>query len=162
MPRVEIGPQGDFVFRNLPPIYVEALLSLPQLLDETDADVRERLFPSSYLEDADKEAEWRRLCRPELEALFASRRELIQKDLDRLVMEPVHAGFRFEIPQQHRTAWMAGLNAARLVLGVRHDVEAGDMEQELDLEQPTARDLALLKIHLLGHLQGLIIDAEEQ
>lgn len=160
-PRVEIGPDGEFVFRNLPPIYVEALLCLPQILEETDTSVEDRLFPASYPNDREKEAEWDRFGRPELKALFASRCEIIQDDLDHLVMEPVYQGFRLSIPEQHRMAWMAGLNAARLMLGVNHGIDAEDMEAEIDTDEPTDKELALLKIHLLGHLQGLIVEAVE-
>jgi hypothetical protein len=160
-PQVEIGPDGECILRHLPPIYVEALLCLPQILEDDDEAVHERLFPVSYPEDADKEAEWERLGRPELKALFASRTEIIRDDLQNLALEPVFQGFRLDIPSNHRAAWMAGLNAARLALGVLHEVGAEDMEEELDLEDPTDRQLGLLKIHLLGYLQGLIVDAEE-
>jgi hypothetical protein len=149
------------VLGALPLIYVEALLCLPEILEEDDEDTDARLFPESYPGDGEKEAEWSRLTRPELRALFASRTEIIVQDLRRLRVEKGAESFSLVIPAAHITAWMAGLNAARLMLGVHHGIEDSDMELDPDFLDPQDKDIALLKIHLLGHIEGLIVDAED-
>ena len=169
---LEIGPDDESVLRNLPPIYVDVLLRLPEILRDDQADVRERLFPMAYPGDADKEAEWSRYARPDLEVLFEDRIATMQKDLQhRLTFElateegvgPVPFGFCLTIPAAHRTAWIAGLNAARLALAVRHGVEAEDMDpwqesgESSEAGEPTDKDLAILQIELLGHLQGMLL-----
>ena len=157
-----MGPDGEVVLRNLPPIYVETLLSLPQILRDDSPDIRERLFPLSYPEHDDFEAEWDRFGRPDLESLFRSRTEIIEQDLEEFIVEPVWQGFRLEIPSAHKSAWVTGLNAARLMLGVKHGIAAEDMEKDLDFQEPDEKDLALLRVHLLGHVQGLILDLDQE
>ncbi|MAE76012.1 MAG: hypothetical protein CMJ85_03965 [Planctomycetes bacterium] len=160
-PTVEVEEDGTFVLRNLPPVSVEALLSVPSVLSEEGVDITERLFPTSYPSDPDKEAEWERLARPDLKALFASQSEIIRDDLHNLTAEPDWAGFRLPLPARHRAAWMAGLNAARLTLGAKHSITEADMESEPDLNEPEEKDIALLQIHVLGYVLGLIVEADD-
>lgn len=159
-PRLEIGVDGAFVFRGLADVHAFALRELPDLLADDSPDVREQLFPNSYQDDAEREAEWERYSRPELIALFDSRSNIVQQDLDSLAPEPVWRGYRLEIPAAHRSAWMAALNAARLVLAIRGDVDADDMESEIDFEDLDEKSLVLFRIHLLGQILGLLIEGE--
>lgn len=160
-PQLEIGEDGEFVFRNLGLPHVYALRELPAVLADDSEDVRERLFPNSYPDDPQKEAEWDRYSRPDLISLFESRAEIVRVDLESLTPEPVWRGYRLEIPAAHRNAWMAALNAARLILAVRGEIDEDDMERALDFEELDEKELLLLRIHLLGHLLGLLVEGEE-
>ena len=160
-PQLEIGESGEFIFRNLALPHVYALRELPSVLADDSEDVRERLFPNSYPDDSEKAAEWDRYSRPDLISLFESRTEIVRSDLESLTPEPVWRGYRLEIPAAHRNAWMAALNAARLVLAIRGDVDEDDMERALDFEELDEKELLLLRIHLLGHLLGLLVEGED-
>ncbi|MFQ5503760.1 MAG: DUF2017 family protein [Planctomycetota bacterium] len=161
-PALEIGPDGELDFRRLPPIYAEILLQLPEILNDTEDEVRKRLFPASYPADPDKEAEWDRLSRPELFALFSSQLEIVSQDLEGLACEPGDRGYRLRLPGSHQNAWIAALNAARHLLASQFSIGEADMDREPDLDAPTDKDIALLKVHLLGYIQGMIVDGAGQ
>lgn len=158
-PQLEIGASGEFVFRNLALPHVYALREMPDVLADESEDVRERLFPNSY-EDPEKEKEWDRLSRPDLISLFETRSAIVEQDLESLTPEPVWRGYRLTIPAANRSAWMAALNAARLILAVRANVDEEDMERQLDFDELDEKELVLLRIHLLGHLLGLLVEGE--
>ncbi|MCA8969461.1 MAG: DUF2017 family protein [Planctomycetes bacterium] len=158
-PRIEIQADGTLVLRCLSASHVFALREVPEILRDDDPDVRARLFPNSYENDPEREAEWDRYSRPDLIALFDSRREIVERDLESILSEPVWRGYRLTIPGTHKSAWMAALNAARIALAVRAGIDARDMEAELDFENPSAKHLALFRIHVLGHLLGLIVES---
>jgi hypothetical protein len=163
-PRVERRPDGGLAIEGLTPPFVFILFELPGLLGPDQPDeVKQRLFPDPSSDDQIRK-DWARLVHPELYALLASAREIVQKDLGKLV--PDGALCRLEIPAPHIQAWISGLNAARLALGTLHGIEdeddlnpfgaaadeAGEEVVELD-----ERHLAIVKIHLLGELQALLV-----
>lgn len=156
---LEIDPDGGLTFRHLPGAYLGLLLAVPEILDQDSEDIRERLFPESYPFDAEKEEEWRRLSRPELFALFASHREIVRTDLERATPEEETGGFRLAIAASHKVAWLAALNAARHVLAHENDVGEEEMKAEIDFDDPSDQEVAILEIDMLASIQGLIVEA---
>ena len=153
---LEIDSQGNFCFRALSSVCAESLLQIPQLLRSQDPRVRSRLLPETF-SDPEEEEQWRRFGADHLEHLFASRIELIEKDLRSLRDDGDHS-FRLPIRALHRAAWLSGLNAARLTLFILFGLEAADMEKEPGLIGDHEKDLALLRIHLLAYMQELILE----
>ena len=121
-------------------------------------DSRERLLPSPLAPDemADEHSlgqleDWDDLVRPELSALFAEARALVELDLSRSVEIPggeededlrdrlEASGFLFDLPPMrrvvvpidHTEAWYSTLNQARLL-----------MNEEYALADPDERELA--------------------
>ena len=129
---------------------------------------RERLFPGpTASDDADAEAEedWREYVHPELEQLFASHLEIIERDLDGFPEESrvpnVKEGSEetfdgdehvLRIPITHLDAWIHGLNQARLAIAARHDFTEKDMDGEIPIDGD-GRALALFQVHFYGILQ---------
>ncbi|MHC4818592.1 MAG: DUF2017 family protein [Planctomycetota bacterium] len=163
-PRVARQGDGSIAVENLAPPFVFILLEMPGLLGPDQPDeVKQRLFPDPS-EDDEIRKDWARLVQPELYALLASAKEIVLKDLGKLV--PSGGVCRLEIPEPHINAWIGALNAARLALGAIHGVEDeddlhpfGDPDDEEDDEvvELDERRLAIVKIHLLGELQALLV-----
>jgi hypothetical protein len=153
---------GGLRFSNLAPWFVSVLLELPQLLEKDQDDpVRERLYPTPTEDDEENEA-WKRLVHPDLFALVASARSVVVKDLGGLVpsddTEPLGT-WTVVIAPEHVNAWISALNAARLAIGARNDIEEEDMNDESpDLDAWDSKRVAVAKIHLLGWLQQMIIE----
>lgn len=142
-------PDGSFRFEGLGPFLVHVLLELPTLLDPDQPDaVRRRLFPHPA-GDEDSREEWRRYVHPELFALIASAREIVSEDL---------AHWSLRLPRENLQAWISALNTARLTLGAAHDLGEEDMEEEPEGPWDEHR-LAVAKVHALGYLQHLLIEA---
>ncbi len=91
---------------------------LKDLLGQSDEPSLKRLFPPAYLDDADGEAEYRRLMG---EDLLQGR----QAALD-IMAATVDAT---ELDEQQITAWLSSLNDLRLVLGTQLDVQEDDEPQ---------------------------------
>lgn len=166
-PRLLIQSGGDLLFSRLGYPFVDALQQLPAILKfaAKDGRARSRLLPEAYGagEDcAEKNAEWRRNCTPDLEHLFVSAGEILAGDLAKIHRDPlVPTTWKLLIPRQHHTAWMTSLNAARLALAEIHRITETDME---DSENPTLdpaseRHAALITIQLLGYLEELLVEA---
>ncbi|MHC4162744.1 MAG: DUF2017 family protein [Planctomycetota bacterium] len=165
-PRLERQPDGGIAIEDLTPPFVFILLELPGLLGPDQPDeVKRRLFPDPAEEDEIRK-DWARLVHPELYALLASAREIVRKDLGKLL--PSGGTCRLEIPAPHVNAWISALNAARLALGAIQGIEDEDdlhpfddpEEDDDDREEVVeldARRLAVAKIHLLGELQALLV-----
>jgi Domain of unknown function (DUF2017) len=90
-----------------------------------------RLFPPAY-EDAEEEAEYRRLMRDEL---MAGRHDALR------VLEETADRERIDEDELH--AWLGALNDLRLVLGTRLDVSEELYEAEPDPRDARAPELAL-------------------
>jgi Domain of unknown function (DUF2017) len=119
---------------------------LRSLLDEAPDDPSlERLFPPAY-DDADSEAEYRRLVRDEL--LDGRRRalETLEETLDRDRLSPDQA-----------QAWLTALNDLRLVLGTRLDVREDELLERVDPADPRAPALSLYAY--LSWLQEQLVEA---
>ena len=195
-PSVTIKDDGGLLLSYLAPWFMSVLLEVPDLLDADQPDaVKRRLYPEPS-EDPEQSKEWKKYVHPELFALLASAREVIQRDLGTLspMRESMPLGsWEVTIQEEHVSAWISALNAARLTLAATHGIEEEDMEAgalqfeiepEPDEDDPDADDpegldpeeldpeeldsegvldekrLAILKIFLLGDLQGMIIEAK--
>jgi hypothetical protein len=163
-PRVVRGADGSAAIEGLFPLYVAALIEVPELLEKPDGEVRRRLFPDPS-DDAKQKEEWDRLVRPDLFALLASAREILLRDLKGLEPEEPLEGvprWRVTVPAQHVNAWISALNAARLALGAQHGVESEedlhpDLEPKDGKIEIDERTLAVIKISALADIQGLLI-----
>jgi Domain of unknown function (DUF2017) len=149
--RIERTRDGAFRLR-LPPDERDLLRTLPaqlrSLLDEAPEDPSlERLFPPAY-DDAESEAEYRRLMRDEL--LDGRRRalEVIEETVENDRLSPEQA-----------QAWLTALNDLRLVLGTRLDVQEDDLLERLDPADPRAPALGLYAY--LSWLQEQLVEALE-
>ena len=162
-PRLERQPDGGIAIEDLTPPLVFILLEVPSLLGPDQPDeVKLRLFPDPS-DDDEVRKDWARLVQPELYALLASAREIVVTDLGK--MASAGGVCRLEIPAPHLNAWISALNAARLALGAVHGIEDEDDlhlfddqdeedEEVVDLDE---RSLAVVKIHLLGELQAMLV-----
>lgn len=135
---------------------VDTLRAVPMLLESRDERVQKRLLPETY-DDAEDEAQWRRHGAPELERLFASRAQLVQKDLDAMRKLATADVWVLSIPDVHVPAWLASLNAARLALYALNDLEAHHMDREGFASATPRQQAALLRIHLLAELQCVLL-----
>jgi Domain of unknown function (DUF2017) len=151
--RRRIQAIGDGSVRlRLPREERDLLRTLPDqlrsLLDDAPDDPSlERLFPPAY-DDADSEAEYRRLVRDEL--LDGRRRALatLEETLD-----------RDRLSAEQAQAWLTALNDLRLVLGTRLDVREDELLERVD---PTdARAPALGLYAYLSWLQEQLVEALE-
>ena len=151
-------PDGTAVFVGLPLWLVAVLRELPSHLAPEQPDVvRGRLFPRPS-DDEEHNVEWQRVVVPELFALIASAREIVERDLEAIpypdASQETHT---LEIPAAHVDAWISALNTTRLTLGAVHAVGQEDLESE---EPPPfdERGIAIEKIQLFGLFQHLLID----
>jgi len=114
-----------------------------QLEVEADDPSLRRLFPPAY-EDAEAQAEYRRLTGDDLLADRRDALRLLEEERDRLDEAQLYA-------------WLRGLNDLRLVLGTRLDVTEDTFEGRLDVSRPGARDLAVYAY--LSWLQEQAVEA---
>lgn len=154
--RVEEG----YVFGDLTPKAVETLKGVPMLLESTDPRVRDRLLPETC-DDEEDEKQWREHAVPELERLFASRAQLVQRDLDGLRKMPDTVNMVLLVPDEHVNAWLAALNAARLALFVLNDMTGAHLEEEGFLAATSKQQEAVLRINLLAEMQAVMLGEYE-
>jgi len=145
-----------WVFGDLTPQHVETLSGIPMLLESDDPRVRARLLPETC-DDERREAEWRAHAVPELERLFASRGQLVARDLAALRPMPQGDTKLLLIPDGHANAWLAALNAARLALFVLNDLTAEAMEAEFWPKATPRQQKALRTIHLFAEIQSVLL-----
>ena len=155
--RARIDPEGNLQFLELDPICAETLKQLPELLRVEDAEVRDRLLPDTY-DDYESAEQWRRYAQPELEHLFASRAELVAKDLEMLGSDD-EDGFSLIIPSEHRAAWLSALNAARITMFITSGLEAKELEADPGTLGDYERDLMVARIDALAFVQQLMLEA---
>jgi hypothetical protein len=116
---------------------------LREVVGRNDADqLTQRLFPTAYTDDDEREAEYQRLMRDEL---VASRLEAIE------VVDGV-LGRSDTLDEGQLTAFMQSLNAIRLVLGTMLDVGEDDDDAEDDAED----DDDSPEHHLYAYLSWLL------
>ena len=156
--RVSRSPDGALRVEGVPDALARVIREMPGLLgaDQPEA-VRKRLFPDAS-DDEETAADWRRTQHPELFALLADARTIVESDLRSLTRGSPKRTWRLAIPAAHAAAWISALNAARLALGALHEVTAADMDPD---REPTAdeRGLAILRIDLYAWLQVALIEA---
>lgn len=147
--RIERTGKGDIRLR-LPRDERALLRSLPAqlrrlLVEAPDDPSLERLFPPAY-DDAENEAEYRRLMGEEL--LEGRRRALrvIEETLD-----------QDRLTKEQAEAWLTALNDLRLVLGTRLDVTEEMLLERLRPDDPNAFEVSLYVY--LSWLQEQLVDA---
>ena len=173
-PRLERQPDGGLAFENLTAPYVMVLVEVPEFLGPDPPDpVRQRLYPDPG-DNEQVRADWEKYIRPELYALIASAREIVMKDLSGLgpsKQATAPGVWRLEIPAKHINAWISALNGARLALGALHGIEEdSDLhperkepieneseDSESDSEPFDECDIAIVKIHMLGDPQAMLV-----
>lgn len=127
------------------------LRSLPdqlrELLDSGDAEALDRLFPPAYSADVDaeREAEYRRLMRDDLEHRHREALDVLEATVDD---DRIDAG---QLQQ-----WMAAINQFRLVLGTSLGVTEELDVADLGRDDPRAQSFAVY-----GWLSWLLEQAVE-
>jgi hypothetical protein len=160
LPCVETRKGGPgLLLRRIPPVMALALRELPSLLADDAPGIRNRLSGNPYPEDGDAARQWREYAVPELEHLFRTSRDLVGRDLAGLEPEPrLRNRFRMEIPAEHLTAWLSALAAVRVALGEAHGLTEEELETLLPPVLTCEKDRAILLVHLLGWVQGLLVE----
>jgi hypothetical protein len=115
-----------------------------QLVASTDDPAVRRLFPPAYANDPERDAGYQVLTRDELLEHRLAALDVVERTLD-----------GSELDQSDMTAWMGTLNALRLVLGTRLDVD--EELPELDPADPQAPAYAVYEY--LGWLLSQVVDA---
>jgi hypothetical protein len=123
----------------------ELLAELEALLGDPDDPAVRRLFPPAHA-DRESEEQYRSLVRDQLVAGRSSALAAVRDTLGRETLSPDEAD-----------AWLRALNDLRLVLGTRLDVTEDIDYEELDLDEPRGRDLAVYGY--LSWLQEQLIEA---
>jgi hypothetical protein len=115
-----------------------------QLLASTDDPSVRRLFPPAYPDDAERNAGYQVLTRDELLEHRLEALDVVERTLD--------GG---TLGEDEMAAWMSTLNALRLVLGTRLDVD--EEPRELDEADPEAPAYAVYEY--LGWVLSQVVDA---
>ena len=147
--RIEPAPDGGVRF-FLPPAERELLLQLRaellSLLDSAPDDPSlERLFPHAY-DDAESEAEYRRLMGDELLEGRQHALRVIEETLD-----------QDRLTKEQAESWLTALDDLRLVLGTRLDVTEDMLLERLRPDDPNAFEISLYAY--LSWLQEQLVDA---
>jgi Domain of unknown function (DUF2017) len=115
-----------------------------QLVASTDDPSVRRLFPPAYPDDPERDAGYQVLTRD----------ELLEHRLAAIDTVETSLGGK-ELDEEGLTAWMSTLNALRLVLGTRLDVD--EELPTLDSDDPLAPAYAVYEY--LGWLLSQVVDA---
>jgi len=99
---------------------------LRELMSTDDPSLR-RLFPTAYLEDPDRDAEYQILARSELLDNRLAALARIEQTVEARVLADEDVG-----------AWMHGINQLRLVLGTRLGVSEDELPEPLPDDHPDA------------------------
>ena len=146
--RVKRTRKGVYELR-IPPEERALLRTMPGQLREllgTDDPSLVRLFPPAYVDDAEREAEYRRFVRDDLVARRRDALVVMERTLDAET-----------VTEDELTGWLSVINDLRLVLGTRLDVSEDMFEDEIAEDDPRAPALALYGY--LSWLQEHIVDA---
>jgi hypothetical protein len=148
--RVRLGLDEVAVLRGLP----EQLRAV--LTEGADDPVNRRLFPPAYLEpeDAERDAEYRRLMHDELVQGKLANLELVTGTLDR--GSSTMRRWTVDLTAEEAAAWLGVLNDLRLALGVRLDITE-DFDGQVDEADPRAPGMHLLSY--LGWLEEHLLEA---
>lgn len=147
--RIERTAKGEIRLR-LPRDERALLRSLPgqlrRLLAEAPDDPSlERLFPPAY-DDAESEAEYRRLMGDELTDGRRRALRVIEETLD-----------EERLTREQAQAWLTALNDLRLVLGTRLDVSDETLLERLRPDDPDALEVSIYAY--LSWLQEQLVEA---
>jgi len=150
-------PDGSVLVDHLSPLYADTLLRVPSLLDLEDPRVKKRLLPEVY-DDEDDEEQWKKYAGTEIESLFFDRKRALAKDLETMESRTA-VRFRVTIANGHVKLWLQSLNAARLALFEQHGLTQEDMEIDPADVGDEEKELALVRIHVLAHVQEVLIQS---
>lgn len=115
-----------------------------QLLASTDDPPVRRLFPPAYVDDAERDAGYQVLTRDELLEHRLEALDVVERTLDGSSLD-----------EAEMSAWMSTLNALRLVLGTRLDVD----EEPRDLDEADPEAPAYAVYEYLGWVLSQVVDA---
>ena len=148
--RVRLGLDEVAVLRGLP----EQLRAV--LTEGADDPVHRRLFPPAYLEpeDAERDAEYRRLMHDELVQGKLANLEVVTGTLDR--GSSTMRRWTVDLTAEEAAAWLGVLNDLRLTLGVRLDITE-DFDGQVDDADPRAPGMHLLSF--LGWMEEHLLEA---
>ncbi len=156
-------PGGNLLLERIPSFLAGLLMEVPRLLSNLDPRAKERLFPRVFEEDEEEE-KWRDLMGLDMAYLFQDRIQVIRGDLENLVPEEQEIlgaqpeTFRLEIPSGHQTAWLSGLNAARLALYETKGFSPEDMRKDPEEMEEPGKALALFQIHVMAVFQEILLE----
>jgi hypothetical protein len=158
--RLEHVDETTLRLAGIDPLVATCLQEVPETLAQRDSPpAHRRLYPNPTT-DPEINEDWSRFVTPELQHLFTSAGEILSRDLNGLARQAKSRTLlQVSFPAAHAPAWMCALNQARLILGELHGLTEADMSRDqFDIHQP--RDLAILKVHLLGYVLHLFIELE--
>ena len=136
--RLRLQPQEAALLREL-------LDELEERLEEPDDPALRRLFPPAHA-DRESEEQYRSLVGDQLLSGRTKSLATVRDTLGSDTLDPDEAD-----------AWLRALNDLRLVLGTRLDVSEEIDFEELDLQDPRGRDLAVYGY--LSWLQEQLVEA---
>ena len=159
--KVQPLDEKRILISGIPPGLAAVLHELPQILELRDSPkARKRLYPDPTTDNDSINREWRQITGPELRHLFVSAGETVGRDLTAMTVAGESGdAYRVAFPIEHVPAWMSALNQTRLILGEVHEIDEADMNRP-DFDPRNAKQMAALRIHLLGHLLHLFTELE--
>jgi hypothetical protein len=140
--RIKRTRSGTFQLR-LPKEERDILRGLPEQLRQlllTDDPGLRRLFPPAYVDDPEREEEYRRLMADDLLRRKQGALQIVEETIDEDVID-----------EEQLTAWMGAVNDLRLVLGTNLDVS-----EDMDLEDIADDDPRAPGFALYGYLGWLL------
>lgn len=149
-----------YVFGGMTAECAATLEGVPLLLESSDPRVTERIYPETCVL-AEDEQHWRDHAVPELERLFASRCQLVRRDLAAMKKVDPAGSHVLVIPDVHVNAWLAALNAARLALYALNELTPAWMEGKGTDTASKKQIEALARIHLLAEVQAVLLGEYE-
>jgi hypothetical protein len=160
--RVQTSDEKHVCISGIPSFLAAILRELPEVLELRDSpQARARLFPNPTAKDDKTNQEWEQMAGPELRHLFVSAGETVARDLTALqVDDDDPEAHRVVFPVEHINAWMSATNQARLILAEVHKIGEKDMGRT-DLDPQSPKDMAALRIHLLGYLLHRLVEPDD-
>jgi len=145
--RVRSRAGGGFDL-NLPERERELLRNLlPQLqevMEHPDDERSRRLFPTAYVHDVERDAEYHRFMREELVASRLAALATFAETADAT-----------QVDEAALLSWMQAINSVRLVLGTVLDISEDDDFDTLDKNDPRLPEFALYA-YLSGLLEEIV------
>lgn len=155
-----IGPPsertgGQDWLRELGFTGLDGLGQAGEALSEPDDPIQARLFPAAYRDDDDVDGaahDFRRFTEDDLRAGKAANAVALLATLP-------EGGGTIMLDDDACSAWLGGLNDARLALGTALDVDQNTEYELAVLESNEPRAQRLLVYHWLGELQSSLLEA---
>ena len=135
---MSISAEEREILRGLPD-------QLRELLDSDDPSLY-RLFPPAYVEDAEREAEYKELMSGDLRDRHVAALQTMAATID-----------QERLDEDQVSAWLTALNQLRLVLGTRLDITDDYDGSQIEPSDPRQHAFALY--HYLTYLQDEVITA---